>query len=84
MWIARDLDGSLYLYKEEPMPCDGEYYYVEDTNYIELDKNLFPELNFEDGPKQIKLVLTICENAQPRQVTHDTETEEMKEHLEWE
>lgn len=58
MWIARDADNSLCLYEEEPMLFGGDYYYAEGTNCMELDEDLFPELNFEDGPKQVKLVLT--------------------------
>ena len=57
MWVARDCDDLLYLYETEPMPIDGYYNNVEYTNYMELDKNLFPELSYEDGPKQVELIL---------------------------
>ena len=57
MWIARDCDNSLYLYEEKPMESEGCYYYMHDTQIMELDEDLFPELSYEDGPKQVELIL---------------------------
>lgn len=58
MWIARDCDNSLYLYEEEPVASEGFYGNIQHTQLMELDEDLFPELSYEDGPKQVKLVLT--------------------------
>ena len=58
MWIARDCDNSLYLYEEEPVTSEWFYGYIQHTQLMELDEDLFPELSYEDGPKQVKLVLT--------------------------
>lgn len=58
MWVARDIDDELYLYEEKPIPYEGFYGYAPRTQLMQLDKDLFPELSYEDGPKQVKLVLT--------------------------
>lgn len=57
MWIARDLNGDLYLYEEEPIQVGEFYFNTRCTNHMELDEKLFPELSYENGPKQVKLVL---------------------------
>ena len=57
MWVARDCDNSLYLYEEEPVKEEGFYCCIHHTQIMELDEDLFPELSYEDGPKQAKLVL---------------------------
>jgi hypothetical protein len=61
MWIARDFDGSLWVYKEKPTkrahhfaPFSG----LDDTiNYGRLPNKLFPEVTFENSHKEIELKL---------------------------
>lgn len=64
LWIARDGDGSLYLYDYEPcknkilrrFTCsinpNGEW-----SEEYELNSNLFPEVTFENSPQEVELKL---------------------------
>lgn len=61
-WIARDKDGSLCIYSDEPdREYDGEAF---DTAYLigdytTLDDNLFPEVTWKNSPKRIKVNLEL-------------------------
>lgn len=55
MWIARDENKDLYLYEREPIK-EYDYFYSSYVS-IELDKNLFPEVTWENSPKQVELKL---------------------------
>lgn len=70
MWIARDKDGWLCLYKEKPvrqlveefwMDADINYYldYKEDGVgcFKIIDSELYPELTWEDEPIEIEILL---------------------------
>lgn len=55
LWISRDKeDNYLYLFKEEPY-LEGTSFYGKCVTY--LDGDLFPEVTFENSPKQIELKL---------------------------
>jgi hypothetical protein len=59
LWIARDKDNTLSLYKEKPViHCDSYYdtkeYYEEE---MFLDKSCFPEVTFENSPQEVELKL---------------------------
>ena len=57
LWIARDKDNSLTLFKSEPINCmDRSWIPREDVdcgNYIILPESEFPEINWENSPKEI-------------------------------
>ena len=55
LWITRDKeDDYLYLFKEEPH-LEGTAFY---GNYVtNLDGDLFPQVTFENSPKQIEINL---------------------------
>lgn len=58
LWIARDLDGELYLYPSKPRKGDYRFvcgYVYED--YINLNGDEFPEVTFENSPVQVELKL---------------------------
>lgn len=55
LWIARDEDGDLYLYEREPIRESDFFYSSYDT--IEVDKNLFPKVTFENSPQEVELKL---------------------------
>lgn len=58
LWIARDKNDALALYTEEPTLYYDEYYEGPyKSQRIDLDENLFPEINFENSPQEIKLGL---------------------------
>ena len=59
LWIARDKDGSLWLHGGIPQEshfgfsnAEGEYLCIDPG-----DKELFPEVTYEDGPRKVKLEL---------------------------
>lgn len=63
-WIARDKNNKLYLYREKPFKGDAIFSCQCYNNakswdeYFELDESLFPEVTFENSPKEVELKLT--------------------------
>lgn len=55
MWIARDKSGRLYMYGEKPTLIENAYYFG--TLSCILDKEMFPEVTFENSPMQVELKL---------------------------
>lgn len=57
LWIARDMDGLLYLY--DNMPDKRSEYFLPYAGYndMPLDERLFPEVTFENSPKEVELKL---------------------------
>lgn len=60
LWLARDKDGYLFLFKKKPFRC-GTYF---SDNYdgfqlrsekIQLKKDLYPNVTFENSPHEVKL-----------------------------
>lgn len=61
LWIARDKDtDELWLYNGRPL-IDGEQYKPnlekENCRSVELPNEWFPEITFENSPKEIELKL---------------------------
>ena len=57
-WVARDENGSLHLFEEEPRRIeDGGLWWDRDYNCTTLDKNDFPDLEWEDEPVYVKLII---------------------------
>ena len=56
LWIARDKDGSLYLYYEKPKKCRS-IFLCDVNNGMWLDRNKFPEVTFENSTREIELKL---------------------------
>ena len=58
LWIARDKDNDLALYTVKPTLCYNKYFEgTYDSQIIELDENLHPEVTFENSPQQVELKL---------------------------
>ena len=57
LWIARDLNGLLYLY--DNMPEKHGEFFVSSNGYneIPLDERLLPEVTFENSPREVELKL---------------------------
>lgn len=58
MWIARDKSGEVYLY--EAKPIRGAVYFCpspEHHNMMYIDEEVYPELTWENSPKQVELKL---------------------------
>ena len=59
MWIARDLDGSIWVYKSKPNKKDDSYFSSSDTIGFQLHENYLQifgitYLTFENSPIEIK------------------------------
>ena len=58
LWIARDKDGSLYLYGKEPNLILTDAPDAWDGRDIRaIDDRLFPEVTFENSPQEVELKL---------------------------
>ena len=54
-WVARDYDGSLYMYTAKPEK-KRDFWHAPEAGYMKLDDSLFPELKWSDEePKGIEL-----------------------------
>ena len=58
-WIARDDDMELYMYNEQPRLNRMRIWSVstESGKSYRLDSDLFPEVTFENSPKEVELKL---------------------------
>lgn len=58
VWIARDKDGELCLYKSKPWRCKEDTIYGQfdcDCVFMTMDKDMYPEITWENSPKEFKL-----------------------------
>ena len=57
LWIARDKNGLLYLYKHEPKLISADKSFCdtkEDIGFIvELNEDIYPEVTFENSPLEL-------------------------------
>jgi hypothetical protein len=56
MWIARDLNGGLFLFSEKPRLIRDHHYWCG-NNWYKINRNLFPEVTFENSPQEVEIVL---------------------------
>lgn len=70
LWIARDKNGSLSLYICKPIEINGRFYVHDgyhridyDASYVKgwyidgINRNLFPEITFENSPQLVEINL---------------------------
>lgn len=58
LWIARDENNDLALYTVKPtLYYDNYYESAYNSEKIDLDENLFPEVTFENSPQMVELKL---------------------------
>ena len=60
MYLARDMEGFLALYVSEPVKDEDVFFPEVDDDewkeqYIVLDKELFPEVTFENSPVKVEI-----------------------------
>ena len=56
-WVARDYDGSLYMYSDKPKK-KSYFWHAPQVGYMLLDDSLFPEVKWEDEePTEITLTV---------------------------
>ena len=60
MWIARD-DFGLWLFVNEPIKTiinGDKYFFKRDNIRYSIDSNLFPEITFENSPREIEFTFS--------------------------
>ena len=58
LYVARDKNGDLYLYTVKPKKIDDCWICSYPANMVELDKELYPEVKWEDDePTEVKLII---------------------------
>lgn len=64
LWIARDKNGELFIYKMQPyLNKTGVRFVVNKDEpsvvgvFMELDSKLFPEITFENSPQKVEINL---------------------------
>lgn len=55
IWIARDKNEELCLYLSEPIKHKSTFNSRFGEGYFVLSKEEFPEITWENSPKQVKL-----------------------------
>ena len=55
VWIARDKDGTLAMFKNKPILGIDNAWYCKDDNddFSIVNQDMFPEVTFENSPKQL-------------------------------
>ena len=54
VWIARDKDGELCLYKSKPWRCVYDQFDCDDI-FLPMDEDMYPEITWENSPKEFEL-----------------------------
>lgn len=56
-WVARDEDGSLYMYTDKPKK-KSVFWHAPKVGYVRLDDSLFPEVQWSDEEAtKVKLII---------------------------
>ena len=56
-WVARDYDGSLYMYSDKPKKM-SDFWHAQGVGYMKLHDSLFPEVQWSDEePTKVKLII---------------------------
>lgn len=55
-WIARDRNGRLYLHRQKPQLFSKAGIYDSD-DWWDIDSEEYPEVTFENSPREIELKL---------------------------
>ena len=58
MWLARDEDGTLYLFTQKPSKMNDRWVGILGTRRGDLPRTMFPEVQWSDEkPTKVKLVI---------------------------
>lgn len=64
IWIARDYDGSLYVYRKKPLHNGGKTFIAQSSQWWRINKNEYPEVTFENSPQEVELVIkNVCSKS---------------------
>ena len=57
LWIARNENGSLWLFNRKPFLDEYWVAQGDDAKAYVIDDELFPEVTFENSPQEVELKL---------------------------
>ena len=57
LWIARNKDNTLVIFQSKPFLNNIEWDEYLNEDYMYINEYLFPEVTFENSPKQVELKL---------------------------
>lgn len=57
MWIARDRNGILRIYDNEPKVDKRKQEIISIGGYYDININLFPQITFDNSPQKITIDL---------------------------
>ena len=58
MWLARDKDGTLWLFTQKPSKLKDRWAGILSTRRCELPRTMFPEVKWsDDEPTKVKLII---------------------------
>lgn len=63
-WVARDMDGGLFLYPFKPYRKSAWFAIPKDEEYnaaMQIDKSLFPSVTWQSEPKKVRIELTLID-----------------------
>lgn len=56
VWVARDLDNSLWIYTTKPVKSDGMFCCSAAGEMFQIDDSVYPEITFDNSPIKVKLL----------------------------
>ena len=58
-YVARDKNGSLFLYEKEPDRDDKYEVFIshDDVNCYEIDADSFPDVTWETEPRKVEIII---------------------------
>lgn len=65
MWIARDKNERLFLYYKKPKRRKNGWH-IKGEPYLQLEKDMFLNLKWEDEPVEVSIVPTMMNSVQTK------------------
>lgn len=56
VWVARDEDGSLWIYTTKPVEACGMFHASASGDCIPIGDSVYPEITYENSPIKVKLL----------------------------
>lgn len=56
VWVARDEDGSLWIYTTKPIGGGGMFSCSATGDMFQIDESVYPEITYENSPVKVKLL----------------------------
>lgn len=56
VWVARDDDGSLWIYTTKPVKGGGMFSCSATGDMFQIDDSVYPEITYDNSPVKVKLL----------------------------